>query len=330
MITSPRSLAFLAGVILVGYCGASCVGTVEAGQGDDERAEKIAARARGLQTGGIYGAASRAWEKLLERHPADPRVPEATFSLGCCYFELGRYKAAVGVLSTCAASFPAYGKAPELHYALARAHKQLADREKGGYQKAAEAFQRVVDADPSGDYAANALLWRTTCLANDRRFKEARDCVDTLLEKWKDQPEAAMGWYWRGAIEMQLGNDRLSAQAYEKALADWPDHTAAPDAHFDLGTFLLAEKKPLEAAKHFRMAAESEDLAYRDLAQLQYGKALQAAGNDAGAYRAYRALETTFPMSELRPKANAAAEELLRTSEAARKAASDLATPATK
>ncbi len=319
-------LSIIAGALLFGHCLA-CIPVSAGGERDNESAEAIAARADGLQTGGIYGAASREWETLINRYPMDQRVPEATFNLGYCYFELGRYKAAVDILSMCAASFPAYGKSPDVLFLLARAHKHVADSAKGDYGKAAKAFQRVVDADPSGEYAASALLWQTTCFVKDRRFKEARDCVKTLLEKGKDRPETAMGWYLRGTIEMQLGDNRRAAQAYEKALADWPNHSMAPDAHFDLGKILLAHKKPLEAAEHFRAAADSKELSYRDLAQLEYGEALQSAGKDADAYRAYSAFETRFPDSELRQKAKAAAEELLRTSEAARKAASDLATP---
>lgn len=121
------------------------------------------------------------------------------------------------------------------------------DADPAHWEDAIEAYQRVVNVDPS--YAA---AWNNLGLLHHRmgQYTEAQEAYEAAL---KAQPTCAEAAYNLGSLFEDLGELPASVRYYLMALELSPNY---PDAHFNLAGVLGKSGRNREASEHWRRYLE--------------------------------------------------------------------------
>jgi outer membrane protein assembly factor BamD len=149
---------------------------------------------------GEYLLASYEYQTLKRNMPASPRVPEAQYKLGMCFYRLSpksrldqQYtKRAIDELQAFVEYYPASEftgdaseKIRELTLRLAQKDFETAQLYvKMDYTKSALFyFDNVIEKYHDTEYAPLAYLGKTELLMNRRRYREAKEVISKFLER---------------------------------------------------------------------------------------------------------------------------------------------------
>jgi tol-pal system protein YbgF len=106
-----------------------------------------------------------------------------------------------------------------------------------GQSKPAEAraeFQRVFDADPSGDLADNALFWIGETYFATGSYSDAMRFYERVAKEYPDANKAPDAVYKLGMAFEKTGDLGMARRAFDEVIAKYPYSTSAAAARAEL------------------------------------------------------------------------------------------------
>jgi TolA-binding protein len=122
--------------------------------------------------------------------------------------------------------------------------------------------------------------------------------LQRLIDSYRGTDAATEAVITLNQVRLVNGQGELAAVGLREFIQSDPPTKYLAPAYGLLGTALENSKRPAEAAEAFRQASRSADLEYLKARYLiDAGRASRAAGKDAEAVAAYRAVVDSFPKS---------------------------------
>lgn len=105
---------------------------------------------------------------------------------------------------------------------------------KGRHAEARAAFQRVFDADPTGELADNALFWigETYFAAGD--YSNAMRYYERVTKEYADQNKAPDALLKMGLTYVKTGDLAMARRTFEDVIKKYPYSTPAASAKYEL------------------------------------------------------------------------------------------------
>lgn len=230
------------------------------------------------------GEAAGAYNDFAVKYPEHALVGEARLKAGDQLYLSGDYAGAAGAFEALDA---AGAKDENVLYRLALS------RQNEGTEKAAGAWQRLLDSFPQSPHGAEALLrigefrlregkdpvaalelyqkaldaagdgpfkgqaLRGLALARfeTKDFEGAAELFARLIREFPDEPLNAAVYTWAGQHEAQRERWENAVSAFEALLSKYPDYEQAGAASFELASALDKAGRKAEAAKRFEALA---------------------------------------------------------------------------
>lgn len=186
--------------------------------------------------------------ELLKRIRSANDVPadlmgQATYRMGVCAFELGRYDEAASLFEEYITGDPTSEYVASAAYYAGEAAFKL-----GQFERAVKHFERLTNDYPSNDVAAPGLLRLGESLAQLQRFSASEKVFANYLKGHGDADhwyQAQFGLGWARENQKRYGE---AVDAYKKVIDRHQGPTAAR-AQFQIGECLFAQGKYDEAAR---------------------------------------------------------------------------------
>ncbi len=170
---------------------------------------------------GEYLLASFEYQQLIRNMPANPRVPDAQYKVGLCFYNLSpnanldqQYTSkAIEELQTFVEYYPANPHAveaerliKELTTRLARKSYEIARQYAtlDYYKSAIFYYDDVIEKYHDTEYAPMAFIGKTEMLISHRKYNEAYSTIKLFLEKYPNSPQRESGEQLKRSIEEKL------------------------------------------------------------------------------------------------------------------------------
>jgi TolA-binding protein len=318
-------LAGAASALLLGASGASAA-TDEAG-----RLWLVAERAFEDR---LNSVARVSLERLIERHPSDPRVGQATLLLGKVrfaerqyepalaafrqargmtpppgepeearyweaetLFRLGRFDAARGAYDGLIAANAASKFAPDAFYGLAWSELELKHRE-----PAIKAFQQLIAAYPDHPSVPPATFYLARTLVDAKRYDEALPLLKGYLERHPTSKLVPDALYLQGVARIAAGERAEGTADLRAFVAAHPQHELANQARRQIVDRLLKDGRKEELAEEYKtLMAQSP---HTPEAVYDAGFIATRLGRPRDADLAWAALRKEFPDHPLAARAS--------------------------
>lgn len=102
------------------------------------------------------------------------------------------------------------------------------------HAEAGAAFQRVFDADPSGDLADNALFWIGETLFATGKYNEAMRLYSRVAKEYPDQNKAPDALFKMGTAYVKTGDLEMARRTFEECISRYPYSSPAAAARMEL------------------------------------------------------------------------------------------------
>ena len=286
-----------------------------------EEALAIYADAASFQTNQAYPLAIEEWEKLIRQFPSDPIIPKVRHYLGVCYLQLeepefdkaiAQFKQALGDkdLEVREESLVNLG------WSLYMTGRAIEDAErKERLTEGRNVFRVYLKQYRDGNFADRALFYAGECenlLGNPAKAaKYYQDLIgDRAFAKSGLLPDAL---YSLGVAYEEDGQTGRAQDAFERFLADFPDHRLIPEVQLRQADILLNKNEPQKAAQLFSKILADGKTSALDYALYRYGYALAKSGDFQASAEAYERLSSEFPDSQYAATSRlASAQALMR------------------
>jgi TolA-binding protein len=160
------------------------------------------------------------------------------------------------------------------------------------------------------EFAARSLSQARTA-AEAGNLPLASSELQRLIQTYRGTDAATEAVITLNQVRMVNGQSELAAVGLREFIQSDPPAKYLAPAYGLLGTALENAKRPAEAAAAFRNASRSADLEYLKARYLiDAGRAFKAAGKNAEALAAYRAVIDSFPKSTSEVEAKVRLAEL--------------------
>lgn len=140
---------------------------------------------------------------FLDAGAAELRAEGAYWS-AMAQLALGDARAADRAIDLFLANFPAHPRVAELSYQRGRVAYLLED-----YERAVQALNAYLAADPDGEYAGAALFWAAESLYALGRLPEADKLYRGMLERFPDHVKAEAARYRVALVQFKYREDEL-------------------------------------------------------------------------------------------------------------------------
>ncbi|MEM8932650.1 MAG: tetratricopeptide repeat protein [Acidobacteriota bacterium] len=200
-----------------------------------------------------------------------PDHPEAHFNLGVVLGRLGHSDDAITILER--AKLLRDGNYPEAEYNLAMLHRSA-----GRFPQAILGFFDLLEAVDDPRRRAEIRVELAIALAQDNRFDEAVEQIDTALV---EAPDSVDAHYARGRLTAATGRRDEAVDAYRRALDVDPDHVLT----LNNLALLVAGQGQFDAAREYLERAIAAEPSSAD-AFLNLGVVHDQSGRPAEAVRA--------------------------------------------
>lgn len=296
---------------------------------------KASALAR-LRIGDAKGALED-WEAILARQTDAETAGEARLQKALVLIELKKIPEALNTLDDLLKDRP-----DSVQTARAQYWRGVLLSEKEKWPEAEKALRTSLSAAPDAQTASLARLRLAVVLQRQDRMDEAADQIDPLLSdaprvaenpalvEWvvqrrfdqgqterslmaatalaKNARETAwrqIGWYWVGANQSELGDEKAAIAAFEKAVAEKAETREGAESQLLLAGLELKAGRHEKAAERFIAAAQAasgeESLDVRARAYFGLGEAAEAAGQPDKAARHFMSVAVLFDDPEWTP-----------------------------
>ena len=279
------------------------------------------------------------WEALLAGKPDADAAAEARLQKALVQIELKKSREALETLDALLGERPDGAQAARAHY-----WRGVLLSEKSKWAEAESALRSALAAAPDAQTASLARLRLAVVLQRQDRMDEAADQIDPLLAdaprvaenpalvEWvvrrrfdQGQYERAaqaatalaenagepswrqIGWYWAGASQAQLGDDKAATALYEKAVGEKAATREGAEAQLLLAGLELKAGRTEKAEARYAAAAQSatgeDSLDLRARAYFGLGETAEAAGQFEKAARHFMSVAILFDDPEWTPHA---------------------------
>jgi TolA-binding protein len=258
---------------------------------------QYAAAAR-LQNLKSYDLAAEAWVRFIDDFKTDPRVDEAFYNLGVCYYLDDKLDLAVKSFEIVIERFPKLEKLEAAYLYLGAAQSGIAQTGKTEmYDAAVKTLDTLIAKFPQGEYVANALYYKAEALYTQGKRKEAALAYGELIYKYPKHSLAADGTYALGVCQEDLGQPDAAGKTYDQFLKDFSQHPLATEVTLRRGNTLYETGQYAEAIKRFAAAAAAEGFAMADFATVRQADCLAQAKQYVEAAALYLSVPAKFPKS---------------------------------
>jgi TolA-binding protein len=259
-----------------------------------------------------HEGAATAFRALIDTYGSSPYAGEAARMLGESYAALGdteRAREAYELAERLGTADPSLGT----EVAFMEAYGLFRE---GRYSEAVPALLAVVEDDPRGPRAGEALFWAGEAAFQAREYGRAEDLLGRHLRDYPDHRQADAARYVLAWTHFKRRDYASAASAFERFLSAYTRSAESvpyyADALLRLGDAYYALRRFDEAiAVYNRVATATPDRQGFDYALFQIGQAHAAAGRTAEAFAAYDRVLGEFPASPIRPQARYARGFLL-------------------
>ena len=239
----------------------------------------------------LYSLARRVLDRLVDRYPSDPRVPDATLILGKTRFARKDYQAALESFKKAESFSPAPGRPGEAHFWTAEALYRM-----NRYTEARDAYDLVLTDTPGSPFAADALYGRAWCNLEVKRREQAVEDFRRLLADYPDNPTAGSATYYLARTLMEMKHPADAVALLQPFQEKYPNHAMAIPARYAFAQALLdsgRNKEGLAEMRAFIAAHPDDELARR--ARRQVSETLLRQGNKADLADEYKRLIARSP-----------------------------------
>lgn len=267
--------------------------------GETAAATRQYAAAAKLQNLKSYDLAAEAWLKFTQDFKSDPRLGEAHYNLGVCYYLDNKLDQAAKTLETVVQNFPKLEKLEAAYlylgvtqYSIAQAGKvEMCDR-------AVQTFDALIAKFPQGELVPDALYHRGESLYLRGKKSEAIPAYRQLIDKYPRHPAAAEAFYALGTCQEELGQHQEASKTYDAFLKAYPEHALVPEVNVRLGETLLSAGQPGPAAARFAAAAAAPGFELAAYAAIRQADCRAQMKQYLEAAALYEAVLAKFPASE--------------------------------
>ena len=267
-------------------------------QEDDAAATRQYAAAAQLQNLESYDLAAEAWQKFIREFDTHPRVGEAHYNLGVCYYLDGKLDQAQSTFQTVVQRFPKLDKLEPAYLYLGAAQYSLAQSGKTEMcDEAVQTLNALVAKFPRGQYLPDALYYRGESLYLGGKKEEAIRSYRQLIDDYPKHQFAAEATYALGVCHEELNRHEDAGKTYGAFLKAFASHPLAPEVNLRRGQTLFAGGKFDEAAKRFAAAAAVAGFDLADLAAVRQADSLAQMRQYVEAAALYEAVPAKFPKS---------------------------------
>lgn len=206
--------------------------------------------ANGLLDRGLYELAVAEYQSFLKNHADHEKAQTARYGLGVCFFRLGRHADAVSELDPLrdVSGFP---YTAEVAAILGQCHAAL-----GRFDKAAEAFKRVLDAQGDSELAAAAAAGRAESLLRAGRHQEAVVQCGQFVRRWPKSALRDRVEFFRAVADMETGGYAAAAGRFERLLDGATDSPFTVQARLLLAQCYDHTGMPEKAERGYRRLLE--------------------------------------------------------------------------
>jgi len=220
-------------ILALGSCLGILAGTVGTAVALDEP-ERLWLVGQHSFEDGLYSLTRKVLDRLLERYPADPRIPEATLLVGKARFLQKAYQPAVDAFRRARTAATPPGRPGEAAFWEGEALFRL-DR----FAEARDAYDRVLTDTPASPFAADALYGRGWSSRELKRPDEAIADFRRLLDDYPDQPTAPSATYYLARSLLDLKRAPEAVPLLRPFATKYPGHKLVPNARYALSEALI-------------------------------------------------------------------------------------------
>lgn len=257
------------------------------GAGSPEKAEESTAPpeliqlftdAANFQNNQAFDLAAEAWEKFLQKYPADSRAAEARYNLGMSQLQLANqpgeeqakhFQRAVDTLTLVTqGSNKSLAEEAWLNLGLANytwaLNESEAEPKEERLRQCVAALSRYLSDFQDAGRKDQALFYLGECQYLQQDLPGALKSYAELVEEFPGSGLVPDGLYALG-VALEETQDFSGAEgAFKKFLETQPDHTLVPEVMTRRAEALLQQKKFAEAAQEFELAAKKPDYLQAD------------------------------------------------------------------
>jgi TolA-binding protein len=201
---------------------------------------------------GLYGVSRRMLERLIERHPTDGRIPEATLLLGKVRLAQGQHEAALGAFRQAQGFSPPPGRPDEARFWEGETLFRMKR-----YQEARAIYDRILTDNPASPAAPDAVYGLAWVNLELKRREQAVTEFRRLLSSYPEHASAPSSTFYlaRTLLELKRGDEAVGL--LRGFVARYADHRLLPDARYALGQALIASGHPDEGVAELRAFASA-------------------------------------------------------------------------
>ncbi|PYO58943.1 MAG: hypothetical protein DMD83_01410 [Candidatus Rokuibacteriota bacterium] len=207
----------------------------------------------------LYPLARRMLERLIERHPTDRRIPDATLLLGKARFSQKAFQAALEAFRQAESFSPMPGRPGEARFWEAETLFRM-DR----YPEARDVYDQVLNDAPASPFVPDALYGRAWSNRELKRRDQAVADFRRLLADYPEHPTAASATLYLARTLAELKRPDEAVPLLQSFPTKYPDHALIPAARYALGQALLdsgESKEGLAELRAFAAAYPDHELA---------------------------------------------------------------------
>ncbi|NQT12599.1 MAG: tetratricopeptide repeat protein [Planctomycetes bacterium] len=303
-IVDPSRLGWLLFAFLALGSVAAAVGAQE----ESPAATRQYAAAARLQNLKSYDLAAEAWLKFVSGFGTDPRIDQAYYNLGICYYLDNNFDQAQATFQKLIKRPPKLEKLDAAYLYLGVTQYSIA---KSGKVEAAAAAVRTFDTliakFPQGEFVPDALYYRGECLYMAGKKQEAVAAYQQLVAKYPKHAFVAEALYATGVCQQESEQPDEAVKTYDLFLKTFPKHAFAPEVNLRRGETLFGAGQFDAAARSFAAAAATPDYDLADYALVRQADCRVQMKQHVEAAAVYESLPAKFPKSEHRGRATVAA-----------------------
>ena len=195
----------------------------------------------------LHAVSGASLERLLQRYPADPRVPEATLLLGKVRLAQGAYEPALAAFRQAQTLTPPPGKPEEARFWEAETLFRM-----GRFEPARAAYDALIAANAASPFAPDALYGLAWSQLELKRRDAAIAAFRQLLDAFPEHVTAPSASY-------HLARALVEGKRHEEAIAllrpfpqKYRESKLVPDARYLLGVASLGAGQASEGIAELR------------------------------------------------------------------------------
>ncbi|MDI6735844.1 MAG: tetratricopeptide repeat protein [bacterium] len=173
--------------------------------------------------------------KFINVYPQHQLFPEALFIKAFCLSSQGCFEEAVLDFSTIIEKYPPSSKRlaslrlASLYYSGEILLEQLKD-----YQKAKEAFKRLITGFPENEFTAHAQYNLGLCELSLAHLDEAKSCFEGVIKNFKEPDLKSHAYFQLGEIYKRQTEFQKVIVTYENMFKDCPENPLIPRILYEL------------------------------------------------------------------------------------------------